>query len=72
MKCKWRGYETDLISVPHKRIKGMGLTAQVCPVCGCDSYMHMTEREVAAWKRASAEQGQTKGSANTLNGGGHA
>lgn len=65
MKCKWRGYETDLVSVPHKRIKGLGLTAQVCPVCGCDSYMHMTEREIAAWRRAqgaasSSEKGDSK------------
>lgn len=53
-KCKWRGYETDLVSVPHKRIKGMGLTAQVCQKCGCDSYMFMTEREIAAWERSKA------------------
>jgi len=51
MKCKWRGYETELVPVPHKRIKGLGLTANVCPTCGCDSYMHMTAKEIAAWKR---------------------
>lgn len=55
-KCKWRGYETDLVDAPHKRIKGMGLTSKVCPMCRCDSYMHMTEREIAAWKRATATE----------------
>lgn len=63
MKCKWRGYETDLASVPHKKFKHA--TQSVCPTCGCDSYMHMTEREIAAWKRvqatpSSANQGAGK------------
>lgn len=49
MKCNWRGYEGDLASVPHPKFKSA--TQSVCPTCGCDSYMHMTEREIAAWKR---------------------
>lgn len=53
-KCKWRGYEGDRVSVPHKRIEG--LTAKVCPTCGCDSYLFMTEREIASWKRTTAAQ----------------
>jgi hypothetical protein len=53
MKCKWRGYETDLVSVPHKKLSHLGVSSSVCPACGCDSYMHMTEREIAAWKRAT-------------------
>lgn len=68
-KCKWRGYETDLVSTPQKRIKGMGLSSSICPTCGCDSYMFMTEREIAAWKRSQAAQsvksaqGETGGAA---------
>jgi len=54
MKCKWRGYETDLISVPHKKLSHLGMSSSVCPSCGCDYYMHMTEREIAAWKRMKA------------------
>lgn len=52
MKCKWRGYETDLLQVQHKTIRYA--TQSVCPTCGCDSYMHMTEREIAAWERSTA------------------
>lgn len=55
MKCKWRGYEDGLVSIPHKRIKSLGLTAQVCPICECDSYMFMTDREIVAWKRAGGQ-----------------
>ena len=51
-KCKWRGYETDLVKVPHKKFSLA--TQSTCPGCGYDSYMHMTEREIAAWKRAQA------------------
>lgn len=51
-KCKWRGYETDLVQVPHKKFSGV--RQSVCPTCGCDSYMHMTEREIAAWERTKA------------------
>ena len=52
MKCKWRGYETDLVSVPHPKFSYA--TQSVCPTCGSDSYMHMNEREIAACKRAQA------------------
>jgi len=44
--CKWRGYETGLVPVPHKTISGV--TSQVCPTCGCDSYYTMTDREMKA------------------------
>jgi hypothetical protein len=50
-RCKWRGYETDLASVPHK--SWPGATQSVCPTCGCDSYMHMTPKEIAAWRPVS-------------------
>ena len=49
MKCKWRGLETDLVSITHRKI--YNATQSVCPTCGCDSYMFMTEKEIAAWKR---------------------
>jgi hypothetical protein len=47
-RCKWRGYEGELSSIPHPKFAGA--RQSVCPACGCDSYMHMTEREIAAWK----------------------
>jgi hypothetical protein len=56
MKCKWRGYETDLASVPHPKFANA--TQSVCPTCGCESYMHMTEKETAAWKRVSGQSGK--------------
>ena len=49
-RCKWRGFETDLAQVPHPTIRSA--TQCACPACGCDSYMFMTPREVAAWERA--------------------
>lgn len=52
-KCKWRGLEAELAREPHKELAGM--TSQVCPTCGCDSYMFMTEKEIAAWKRATTK-----------------
>ena len=51
-RCKWRGFETDLA----KRRGEHGMTHGVCPTCGCDSYMFMTDKEVAAWKRATPVQ----------------
>lgn len=48
-KCKWRGYETDLSAIPSPNFKSA--TQSVCPTCGCDNYMLMTEKEIAAWKR---------------------
>lgn len=50
LKCKWRGYEGDLINVPSTRF-GPGVTDKVCPVCGENGYYHMTPREIAAWER---------------------
>ena len=52
-RCKWRGFETDLKKVPG-RIGRVACTNNVCPVCGNDSYMHMTPGEIAAWERAKA------------------
>ncbi|URI08789.1 hypothetical protein MW290_24745 [Aquincola tertiaricarbonis] len=53
MKCKWRGFETDLAQRAGS-LGGITCTTSVCPACGCDSYMHMTEREVKAWERSKA------------------
>lgn len=58
-KCKWRGMETDLARVPHKKFAGV--TSQVCPTCGCDSYMFMTEKEIAAWNRSAAKTENKEG-----------
>jgi hypothetical protein len=49
MRCKWRGFETDLA----ERKEGP-FTRRICPTCGGDSYMFMTPREIAAWERAKA------------------
>lgn len=49
-KCGWVGYETQLVGKPHPKINRA--EQLVCPLCGCDSYWHMTEREIAAWKKA--------------------
>ena len=48
-KCKFRGYETDFR--PVKKDKKEVLTKYTCPLCGCDNYMFMTEREIKAWER---------------------
>jgi hypothetical protein len=53
-KCQWKGYETDLTSVPHKTIKTA--TQSACPSCGCTSYMFMTERQIATWERSNVNQ----------------
>lgn len=55
MRCKWRGHETDLAEVSSKKF-GPAVTQKVCPMCGCDSYMHMTEKEIAAWKRKTEQE----------------
>jgi hypothetical protein len=49
MKCKWRGYETDL-SKMQKNKHGIQMSQNVCPSCGCDSYLFMTEKEIASWQ----------------------
>lgn len=49
-RCKWRGFETDLAQVPHKSIKSMSIN--VCPACGCNSYMFMTPREISVWEKS--------------------
>jgi predicted nucleic acid-binding Zn-ribbon protein len=51
-RCKWRGHETELAEVPHA--EWAGAMQKVCPACGCDSYMFMTKREIAAWERSRA------------------
>lgn len=50
-KCKWRGYETDLLEYPSKNF-GHGVMQKVCPLFGCDNYMHMTEKEIGAWNKS--------------------
>jgi predicted Rdx family selenoprotein len=52
-RCKWRGFETDLAEVPHA--EWANAMQRVCPTCGNDSYMFMTQREIAAWERKKAE-----------------
>ena len=52
MKCKWRGYETDLEGKPDMGY-AIPVEKKVCPTCGCDSYMFMTEKEIAAWNRVT-------------------
>jgi hypothetical protein len=34
--CRWEGMESDMHSVPHKKMKGA--QQKVCPKCGCDTY----------------------------------
>jgi hypothetical protein len=58
-KCQWKGYETDLAQVPHKTIKSA--TQSACPSCGCNGYMFMTEREIAAWERSKTEAASKEG-----------
>lgn len=48
LRCKWRGYEVELTSVPSKKF-GTGVTDKVCPVCDTHGYYHMTQGEIAAW-----------------------
>lgn len=49
-KCKWRGYEGDLLPERHKQ-----WTRNVCPECGCHEYMFMTPGEIKAWERKKAK-----------------
>ena len=56
MKCKWRGYEAELVGVPSKTF-GPGVTDKVCPVCGENGYYHMTPREIQVWQRRKNEGG---------------
>jgi len=39
-RCTWRGYETGQAKVEKK-----GALYSVCPLCGCNSYSFMTDRE---------------------------
>lgn len=53
MRCRWRGFETILAE------KKVGeLTHKLCPLCGCDSYMFMTPREVKVWERSKQPNDQ--------------
>ena len=53
-KCKWRGYEGDLIDERRKQ-----WTQKVCPECGCDEYIFMTAGEIKAWERKKAKEAQS-------------
>lgn len=69
-KCKWRGMEIELERITHPEFTGA--TQSVCPTCGCDSYMFMTEKEIAAWKRATTKRyvvGEDAGIASAMQGG---
>ena len=48
-KCKWRGYEGELIEERRKE-----WVQNVCHECGCDEYMFMTTGEIKAWERKKA------------------
>ncbi len=48
-RCAWRGFETDLA----KKKEG-AWTRNLCPTCGCDSYMFMTAGEIERWERRNA------------------
>ena len=56
MKCKWRGYESELLEVPDPSYVGIAVTNNVCPICKNKSYMHMTPGEIKAWERKKAAQ----------------
>jgi hypothetical protein len=56
LKCKWRGYEGELVGVASKR-HGLGVTDKVCPTCGTHGYYHMTPREITAWERSKLAAG---------------
>lgn len=49
-RCKWRGYEGDLVP---ERCKNW--IRYVCPDCGCEDYMFMTAGEIKAWERRKAK-----------------
>ena len=50
-KCKWRGYEGELIYERQKE-----WTQAVCPECGCEEYMFMSAGEIKAWERKKAKE----------------
>lgn len=56
-KCKWRGFETELRYIPVPRPGKLKTEQATCPICGCESYYYMSEREIKAWE-------QDKGAAN--------
>lgn len=45
--CDWHGYETQLRKAERKS-RGIDVTLNVCPKCGCDSYFFCTEKEIKA------------------------
>jgi hypothetical protein len=55
-RCKWRGYEGDLAP----RYSGSITRTHVCPDCGCDCYMFMTEKEIAVWEKQKEITNQSK------------
>lgn len=57
LKCKWRGYEGDLVEIPSRRF-GPNVRDKVCPVCGENGYYHMTPGEIQAWERKKAKAAQ--------------
>ena len=48
-RCKFVGYETDLAK---KRVEIAGVNGEqaVCPLCGCENYTFMTERQRKIYK----------------------
>lgn len=56
-RCSWRGFETDLESVPET-IEGTRYKISICPHCGNNSYSFMTAGEIKAWERRKASPPQ--------------
>jgi len=46
--CKWKGYEDELAKVPMVD-SICTRTVSVCPECGHDSYMFLTDRQMKYW-----------------------
>jgi len=49
--CKWRGYETQLAKKSDPLHSSLSATRSICPSCGYDSYLFMTEKEITAWEK---------------------
>lgn len=55
-RCKWRGFEIDLIAIQTNEFAGIKVTKLTCPTCGNDNYMFMTTGEITAWNRKKREK----------------
>ncbi len=46
-KCAFKGHESNLLNIKIDEF----LSKKVCPLCGCDSYFFMTEKEILKFKK---------------------